>query len=166
MKNALFVPRKIQTHRYLYHVAHPIFREGILEWGLLAQGNDCSMIPEGVYAHNLVSKPSYEWYPFVYPFEQDEALGKMYGDNPIRAYDYWRIDTQISDNEWYIDYAARYDFAPFLGYDPKTMYVYTNKDVSLRALTLFRFQNEECWDYPGEKGTFHYRAIDEFRPFN
>ena len=46
------------------------------------------------------------------------------------------------------------------------MYVYTNKDVSLRALTLFRFQNEECWDYPGEKGTFHYRAIDEFRPFN
>jgi hypothetical protein len=166
MKNALFVPRKIQTHRYLYHVAHPIFREGILEWGLLAQGNDSSMIPEGVYAHNLVSKPSYEWYPFVYPFEQDEALGKMYGDNPIRAYDYWRIDTQISDNEWYIDYAARYDFAPFLGYDPKTMYVYTNKDISLRALTLFRFQNEECWDYPGEKGTFHYRAIDEFRPFN
>jgi hypothetical protein len=166
MKNALFVPRKIQTHRYLFHVAHPIFREGIVEWGLLAKNRDYSIIPKGVYAHNLMSNPTYDWYPFVYPFAHDEELGKMYGDNPIRAYDYWRIDTQIIDNDWFIDYAARDDFAPFLGYDPNSMYVYTNKDVSLRALTLFRFQNEVCWDYPGEKGTFHYRAIDEFRPFN
>ena len=165
MKNALFVPRKIQTNRYLFHAAHPIFREGISEWGLLTNGNDYSKIPKGVYAHNLLSKPNYDWYPFIYPFEHDLTLGKIYGDNPIRAYDYWRIDTQIIDNDWYVDNAARSDFAPFLGYDPKAMYVYSNKDVSLRALTLFRFQNEDFWEFPGEKGAFHYRAIDEFRPY-
>jgi hypothetical protein len=156
---------KIKTHRYLYHVAQPVFREGILKWGLLTHGSENSIIPNGVYAHNLLSKPTEDWYPFVYPYESDYDLGNMYGNDVVRAYDYWRIDTHQINNEWFIDYAARGDFAKILGYDPKTMYVYTNKDISLRAITLFRFQNDEHWDFSGEKGTFHYRAIDEFRPY-
>jgi hypothetical protein len=90
----------------------------------------------------------------------------MYGDNLLRVYDYWRIDTQLIDNIWYINDAARCGFADFLGYDPKAIYVYTNKDDSLRAITLFRFQADEYWDFSGEKGAFHYRGIGEFRSFN
>jgi hypothetical protein len=156
---------KIKTNRYLFHVAHPISREGILKWGLLTNGKENSVIPEGVYAHNLLSKPTYDWYPFVLIGDYDNELGKIYGNEPLRLYDYWRIDTHKIDNEWFIDYAARGDFKVLLGYDPKKMYVYTTKDISLRALTLFRFQNDECWDFKGEKGSFHFRGIDEFRPY-
>jgi hypothetical protein len=156
---------KIKTHRYLFHVAHPTFRNEILKWGLFTNGKENSIIPKGVYAHNLLSKPTYDWYPFVYPFETDNNLEEIYGNNILTAYDYWRIDTHKINNEWFIDYAAREDFKELLGYDPKKMYVYTNKDVSLRALTLFRFQNEENWDFKGEKGAFHFRGIDEFRPY-
>ena len=157
--------RKINVNRYLFHVSHPIHREEILKFGLLAFEKEYSSIPTGVYAHNILSEPSFDWYPFVYPFESDYELGKMYRGNVVKAYDYWRIDTHQINNEWFIDYAARGDFKILLGYDPKTMYVYTNKDVSLRALTLFRFQNEETWEFKGEKGAIHYRGIDEFRPY-
>ena len=156
---------KIKTHRYLFHVAHPAFREGILKWGLLAKEKDYSIIPNGVYAHNLLSKPTYDWYPFVLIGDYDDELGTIYGNEPLRLYDYWRIDTHQINNEWFIDYAARGDFKGALGYDPKSIYVYTNKDVSLRSLTLFRFQNEETWEFKGEKGAIHYRGIDEFRPY-
>jgi hypothetical protein len=159
--------KKIKTHRYLFHVAHPAFRKGILKWGLLTNGKENSVIPEGVYAHNLLSKPTLDWYPFVwcYEFEIFYPFEKMLMGDPLREFDYWRIDTHQINNEWFIDYAARGDFKGVLGYDPKSMYVYTNKDVSLRSLTLFRFQNEETWEFKGEKGAIHYRGIDEFRPY-
>ncbi len=112
-----------------------------------------------------MSEPSFDWYPFVYPFESDYELGEMYGKNVVRAYDYWRIDTQMIDNNCYTDYAAQHDFASVLGYNPKDNYVFTDKDVSLRALTLFRFQNDEFWDFSGENGAYHFRSIGEFRPF-
>jgi hypothetical protein len=158
---------KIKTHRFLFHVAHPFFREGILKWGLLTHGRENSIIPKGVYAHNLLSKPTHDWYPFVWgiEFEIYYPFEKMLIGSSLREFDYWRIDTHQIDNEWFIDYAARGDFRSELGYDPKKMYVYTNKDVSLRALTLFRFQNEESWEFTGEKGAFHFRGIDEFRPY-
>jgi hypothetical protein len=37
--------------------------------------------------------------------------------------------------------------------------------VPLRALTLFRFQQEKQWDIKGEKGTVHVLGIDGFRPY-
>jgi len=156
---------KIKTNRFLFHVAHPANREGILEFGLLIHNRENSIIPNGVFAHNLLSKPTYHWYPFVLIGDYDDELGTIYGNEPLRLYDYWRIDTHQIDNDWFIDYAARGDFGKSLGYDPKTMYVYTNKDVSLRALTLFRFQNEECYQFKGENGTYHFRNVDEFRPY-
>jgi hypothetical protein len=35
----------------------------------------------------------------------------------------------------------------------------------LRAITLFRFQNDEFWDFSGENGAYHFRSVGEFRPF-
>jgi hypothetical protein len=157
---------KIKTHRYLYHVAHPIFRKGILKWGLLTHGRENSIIPEGVYAHNLLSKPTYSWYPFLIFGHYDMELGKMYGDEPLRLYDYWRIDTYLIENDWFIDYAMKDEYSILDNGDPGNMYVYTTKDVSIRALTLFRFQNQESLSFKGEKGVFHFRGINEFRPFD
>jgi hypothetical protein len=157
--------RKINVNRYLFHVSHPMHREEILKFGLLAFEKKYSKIPTGVYAHNIMSEPTNDWYPFIYPFESDYELGKMYGGNVVKAYDYWRIDTQLIDNNWYTDYAAQIDFADILGYNPKDNYVYTDMDVSLRAITLFRFQNDEFWDFSGENGAYHFRSVGEFRPF-
>ena len=114
---------KINVNRYLFHVSHPIHREEILKFGLLAFEKGYSCIPTGVYAHNMLGEPTNDWYPFVLTCESDYELGEMYGKNVIRAYDYWRIDTQIIDNNWYIDYAAQQDFATVLGYNPKDNYV-------------------------------------------
>jgi hypothetical protein len=90
---------KINVNRYLFHVSHPNSRNGIKKRGLLTNKKTVSCIPSGVYAHNVLSEPTYDWYPFIYPFESDLDLGKRYGDNLLRAYDYWRIDTQIIDNK-------------------------------------------------------------------
>lgn len=155
----------IKTHRYVFHVAHPACREGIMSWGLLAHGRKNSCIPKGVYAHNLNTQPNGDWYPFVYPFQVDLDLEGIVGNSIVRAYDYWRIDTCILKNDWLVDSAAREDFKPYLGYDPRHMYVYTPQDVPLRALTLFRFQQEKQWAIKGEKGTVHVMGIDEFRPY-
>ena len=45
------------------------------------------------------------------------------------------------------------------------MYNYTDKDVSIRALQLFRLQNNQSWQFEGVKGAVHYRGIGEFRPY-
>lgn len=164
MKNALFVPRKIKTNRFLFHVSHPSCREGIQKYGLLVNEKSYSEIPDGVYAHNLLTEPDYHWYPFVLIGDYDP--GCINDKDPLKLYDYWRIDTRKIENNWYIDYAGRYDFGHLIGYDPKDMYIYTDKDVSIRALQLFRLQNDKTWQFEGVKGAVHYRGIGEFRPFN
>lgn len=45
------------------------------------------------------------------------------------------------------------------------MYNYTDKDVSIRALQLFRLQNNQSWQFEGVKGAVHYRGIGEFTPY-
>jgi hypothetical protein len=45
------------------------------------------------------------------------------------------------------------------------MYNYTDKDVSIRALQLFRLHNNQSWQFEGVKGAVHYRGIGEFRPY-
>jgi hypothetical protein len=156
-------PRKIKTNRYLFHVSHPTNREGIQNYGLFVNEKDYSVIPNGVYAHNLLTQPDYNWYPFVMFGDYDS--GCINDNDPLKLYDFWRIDTQKIENDWFIDYAARYDFGPEMGYDPKDMYVYTDKDVSIRALQLFRLQNDQFWEFEGIKGAVHYRGIGEFRPY-
>ncbi len=68
---------KINVNRNLFHVSHQIHREEILKFGLLAFEKEYSCIPTGVYAHNMLGKPTNDWYRFVYPFELDYELGEM-----------------------------------------------------------------------------------------
>lgn len=156
--------RKVNVNRYLFHVSHPYTRESILEKGLLVSGRENSIITRGVYAHNLITEPDFSWYPFILFGEYD--FENINGINPVRMYDYWRIDTSKLNNNWFIDFAARYDFDFVLGYDPRSMYVYTDENIQADALTLFRFQNEQAWDFQGNEGAYHFRALGEFRPFS
>lgn len=155
--------RKVNVNRYLFHASHPCSREGILEKGLLVSGRENSMIPRGVYAHNLLTEPNFKWYPFVLIGEYDYQNIK--GIDPVRMYDYWRIDTFKLKNNWFIDFAARFDFMNSIGFDPYSMYVYTDENINTNALTLFRFQNNQSWDFEGNEGVYHFRGISEFRPY-
>ena len=92
-----------------------------------------------------MTQPDYNWYPFVIFGDYD--FGCINDGDPLKLYDFWRIDTQKIENDWFIDYAARYDFMLVMGYDLKDLYVYTDKDVSNRALQLFRLQNDQFWEF-------------------
>lgn len=155
---------KITPHRYVIHVSHPYFRESIDRKGLLKNGTE-GIIPEGVYAHNLLVKPNYDWFPFVLKFECDSFLSSITNEGPLRLYDYWVIDTHAIDNDWYIDYCALSDFGDDTCYNTFSMFIYSDKDVPRSAIKLFRFQNEMRWDYKGVDGAYHFRGLDEFREY-
>ena len=97
-------PKAIKTNKYLFHVSHPDFRNYIHREGLLPLVRPFkTVIPVGVYAHNVKTLPSYEWYPFVWPFEEDYELTRRYNNyDSLGMYDYWRIDTSLIDNEWHV----------------------------------------------------------------
>jgi hypothetical protein len=154
-------PKQINTHRYLFHATHPMCREGIQRYGLLMSEYENSS-RNGVYAHNLLTKPDYTWWPFLVIGDAEDGPIE---EDPLKYYDFWRIDTHAISNKWFIDNAARAAFYIEMGYDPGNMYVFTNDDVSVSALQLFRMQNDQYWEYQGAPGTYHYRSLGEFRPY-
>ena len=157
-----YVPREIKTKRYLFHVSHPSSRMGIERKGLLISKNKTGTVPEGVYAHNIITRPDYHWYPFVL-FDEYE-FGPI-ENNPLKYYDFWRIDTYKIPNKWFVDQALHSDLQHLNEDFYKNIYVYTNERVPAEALTLFRLQNDQCWDFEGTKGAYHYRGLGEFRPY-
>ena len=156
---------QIKPNRYVFHVSHPANRLRIKKLGLFKSGIKNGNIPIGVYAHNVKTLPNYDWYPFVLFGEVDKELVKLYNNEPLNAYDYWRIDTFAIDNKWFLDAAARGDFSLELGYDPGKMYIYTDSNISPNAIQLFRFQNDIHQEFRGVSGAFHIRNSGEFRTF-
>ena len=153
--------KPISTNRYLFHATHPANREGIQTYGLLmSEYIDSSR--NGVYAHNLTTPPDYYWWPFLLIGEYE--FGPIEKD-PLKYYDFWRIDTHAISSDWFIDDAARLEFMLDYSYDPKDMYVFTPQDIPVRALQLFRIQTDESWDYEGTPGTYHFRNNGRFRPY-
>jgi hypothetical protein len=162
MKYVPSEPKQIKTNRYLFHVSHPMSRRSIERKGLLMSKFLTPLIPSGVYAHNLITEPDWTWYPFVLFGDFEDGPIE---NNPLKYYDFWRIDTRFISNKWFIDQAARHDFRADVGHDPKDMYVYTDEPVSVSALQLFRMQNDQYWEFQGAPGTYHYRSLGEFRPY-
>jgi hypothetical protein len=154
-------PKKIKTNRYLFHVSHPMSREGIQHYGLLMSKFE-ETSRNGVYAHNLITEPDFNWWPFLeFGLADDGPIEK----NPLKYYDYWRIDTQLISTDCFIDEWARHDFMSIFHFDPRDMYIYTNGDIPVRALQLFRFQNDQFWEFNGTQGAYHYRSTGNFRPY-
>lgn len=161
MKTIQKVCRPVRTNRYLFHVAHPANRQSIQAKGLISSIYSDSN-RNGVYAHNLLTEPDYTWWPFLIIGDAEDGPIE---NNPIKYYDFWRIDTNAIENNWYLDNWARADYKSIIGTDPKDMFVYTNKDVAPAALQLFRMQTDLYWDFEGNLGSFHFRSLAKFRPY-
>lgn len=163
MKNIQFVPKKIKPNRFLFHVSHPSNRLAILKNGLLVLNKKDSLIPNGIYAHNTNQEPNFSWYPFAFIGEYDNSLFQDLC--PVKHYDYWRIDTSLLPNEWYLDHAATDDYQLIYYSNPKHLFVYSLEKIPVNALKLFRFQQEKHVQYLGENGVLHVRNSKEFRQF-
>ena len=161
MRYASSVRKPIKTNRYLFHATHPSNRESIQTYGLLMSEYD-DVTRNGVYAHNLITEPDYTWWPFLLIGDAEDG---PIDNDPLKYYDFWRIDTHTITSDWFIDDAARLEFMHEYRYDPKDMYVFTPQDIPVRALQLFRIQTDESWEYAGTPGTYHYRSVGRFRPY-
>ena len=163
MKNVPFAPKKITTNRFLFHVSHPSNRTSILKNGLVVNQNSNSLIPNGIYAHNTIQEPNFSWYPFAFMGEYDNSLFQDLC--PVKQFDYWRIDTSLLPNEWYLDYAATNDYQMIYNTNPRNLFIYSPENIPLFALKLFKFQKEEHRLIKGNQGTIHFSNLKEFRRF-
>ena len=163
MKNVPLAPKKITTNRFLFHVSHPSNRFAILKNGLVVLNKKDSLIPNGIYAHNSIQEPNFSWYPFSFFGEYDS--NELLGICPLKFYDYWRIDTSLISNEWYLDHAASEDYKLINHTNPKKLFTYSPENIPLAALKLYRFQQEKHVQYVSENGVLHIRNSKEFRRF-
>jgi hypothetical protein len=163
MKNVPVAPKKITTNRFLFHVSHPSNRTSILKNGLVVYQKSNSLIPNGIYAHNTIQEPNFSWYPFAFIGEYDHSLFQDLC--PVKHYDYWRIDTSLLPNEWYLDHAATDDYQLIYKTNTKNLFTYSPENIPLFALKLFKFQKEEYKLIKGIQGAIHFSNIKEFRRF-
>lgn len=163
MKNVPLAPKKITTNRFLFHVSHPSNRTSIFQNGLVVQQKTNSLIPNGIYAHNSIQEPNFSWYPFSFFGEYDS--NELLGICPLKFYDYWRIDTSLISNEWYLDHAASEDYKLINHTNPKKLFTYSPENIPLAALKLYRFQQEKHVHYISENGVLHIRNSKEFSRF-
>lgn len=164
MKNVPLAPKKITTNRFLFHVSHPSNRTSILKNGLVVHQKTNSLIPNGIYAHNAIQEPNFSWYPFSFFGEYDS--NDLLGICPLKFYDYWRIDTSLISNDWYLDQAASEDYKLINHTNPKKLFTYSPENIPLAALKLYRFQQEKHVQYISENGVLHIRNSKEFRMFS
>lgn len=164
MKNVQLAPKKITTNRFLFHVSHPSNRSSILKEGLVVHQKTNSLIPNGIYAHNAIQEPNFSWYPFSFfgEYNSNDLLGIC----PLKFYDYWRIDTSLLPNEWYLDHAATEDYKLINHTDPKNLFTYSPHNIPISALKLYRFQQEKLKQISGVNGVLHFISIKPFQKYD
>jgi hypothetical protein len=102
--------------------------EGI--WGV-GQGTN------GVWANNGMGNIHALWPVWMDSWGLSDSQGYL---DLFMQYDIWRIDTSLIDNPWYVDPNMADQFE---GWDRRMEYLYTDKGVHPRALTLFGFYIDE-----------------------
>ena len=143
--------KKIRVNRYVFHVSYPSTRISILNNGIRVSNYDYLNIPKGVYAHNS-EMPTILWYPMIWDYTEPEG------------YDFWRIDTKLLGEQWYVDQVLLND-CKSAGYrTDDRLFIYTKAHVPAECLTLFRHQRPQEYSYTKE-GVGHVRRINEFRKY-
>lgn len=143
--------KKIRVNRYVFHVTYPSHRYSILNHGIRQSKKNYSNIPEGVYAHNS-EIPTILWYPMIWDYTEPEG------------YDFWRIDTKLLGEQWYVDQVLLND-CKSVGYrTDDRLFIYTKAHVPAECLTLFTHQKPQEYSYTKE-GVGHVRRISEFRKY-
>lgn len=129
----------IRTPRFLWHISY-----------------DCDYIDMSIAAQGLLCPPNYAVFAhanvtdfeFLYPCFLD-AWDINHREKNIRAarfnaYSFWRIDTQLIDNEWYRDPNMAMDAKAYGTY--AHYYLCSNKSVPSDALKLFKFDLQRYID--------------------
>lgn len=112
---------KANTRKYLYHLTSKYTRNGIEKFGLNTSKNKYKKDKESqVFAHNT-NQFSKEWYWYcldLYMYGSsyfDEYLYHLLNDRAEtrffvnQYYDIWRIDNEIANKDWYIDFVGLHD---------------------------------------------------------
>lgn len=143
--------KKIRVNRYVFHVTYPSHRYSILNHGIRQSKKDYFNIPEAVYAHNS-EMPTILWYPMILDYTEPEG------------YDFWRIDTKLLGEQWYVDQVLLND-CKSVGYrTDDRLFIYTKAHVPAECLALFTHQRPQEYSYTKE-GVGHVRRINEFRKY-
>jgi hypothetical protein len=72
----------------------------------------------------------------------------------LRDYDFWRIDTKVFKEKWYIDPVMKNDLQLYRKLNSvSSNYVCTTVDIPGEALTLFRFDPDICDSIVNGKGS-------------
>ena len=142
--------KRIKVGKYVFHLSYPAFRESITKQGLVSSSEDHFNVSNAVYANNEID-PSAYCYPMNIDFDSPWDL------------DFWRIDTELLRNEWFIDEVMWRDYCSREWL--RHLYVYTKGNIPIECLSLYRFQNSKEYYYLGE-GTAHFRVLDTFRRDN
>ena len=109
-----------------------------------------------VFAHNGLVKPE-----FVFPFCVDHF---SFGDSvktvmeTMTSYDFWRIDTLLLNEEWYIDPLMSSDIDKRYPIMKKDMFICTRQNIPTSALKLFTFKDENL-DEIGKLKLNHYDGV-------
>jgi hypothetical protein len=156
----------IKTGRYLYHIAYKYKRESIQKSGLLGRVNDrdLSNASRLVFAHNS-EIVNYNWYwifmdgydnwvawqmsEVVYETLQDSERMRLLVND---YYDIWRIDNEILNRDWYLDFIGLKDSHT----DNINLYAYCRESVPKEAIKLCAMDIDRRMDFVIEDG-INYR---------
>jgi hypothetical protein len=121
---------RIVPERYVWHVSRPKNRKAILEFGLKPDVSKHNCIFANNQSFNVI---------FMYPFCLEAKNGR-YRPNNLLKYDFWRIDTQIFEANWYIDPNMKDGPIEYMG-DEK-YFVATETPIPCEATELFKVGQE------------------------
>ena len=121
---------KIIPERYVWHLASPENRASILDVGLQIDLSEHNCI----FANNQSANIK-----FMYPFCLETFDGRYNSDNLLK-YDYWRIDTESFNADWYIDPNMKDGPKEYMGDDK--YFVATETPIPCAAIELFEVGQE------------------------
>ena len=160
LRRSVELDKPVFHNRFLWHVTYDSHD---LNWLIAKQG----LIPPylgGVFAHNRLTD-----FENMYPYFDDRydwRLSRMAFDGTLlRVYSFWRIDTRLCDNVWYIDPAMIQD-AKYLGVSSRH-YLCTPQAVPPAALRLYHYDDANFMSRNPriyyKNGTAHIRPVrDDF----
>jgi len=131
----------------LFHVTNAKNRQSILENGLLGKPYKFCYKQPLVFA-NVGNEVTLAWWPFcfdetynwgmkgIYKFNSLGLCNKEFYEYKLQEYDYWEINYNKLNNDWYLDYGAK-------NYGSVEYYLYTIGNIAPEFLTLHFYKKQQ-----------------------
>lgn len=146
---------KINTDRYVYHVASKRSRISIAENGLIPSSHKGERLnyKNAIFAHNS-DIITLDWYPFNMDFygwdywDNFDYISTFPSDSKAlqevikSKYDIWRIDTLKFNGLWYLDDIGERDFDGTI-FKSKELYIVTFEKIKPTQISLCKIELKE-----------------------